>query len=1343
MPSAAAAAPTDSALLALVQALPQALLRQHEYEDPAVRGGKHLMHSDFFKVLVALACDLGLDSLPCCSENHKWSWFRRYCMAARVASALVNRTALPHSFCVEVRKKILEIAPDSDGQGWEHENHQLFRQEHDEQLLMWLHSWSGSGTIYGWGHNHRGQLGGVEGAKVKLPTPCEALSALRPVQLAGGEQTLVAVTADGKVYATGYGAGGRLGVGGTDSVLSPTLLESIQHVFIKKVAVNSGGKHCLALSAEGEVYSWGEGDDGKLGHGNRSSCERPRVIEALRGKEVIDIACGGAHSAAITHGRELYTWGKGRYGRLGHGDSEDQLRPKLVEALLGYQVVDVACGSGDAQTLCITDDDNVWSWGDGDYGKLGRGGSDGCKIPLKIESLAGLGVIKVECGSQFSVALTRSGSVYTWGKGDYHRLGHGTDDHVRRPRKVAALQGKKIVCIATGSLHCVACSDQGEVFTWGDNDEGQLGDGSTNAIQRPRLVVALQAKKITQVACGSAHTLAWSTNKPASASRLPAGAPLEYDLVRDLPLPLLRNRLVLLHHFSELFCPSVAMFPMDGEGGLDRLRGILVSSTKEATFRKVVQATMVRDRQHGPVIELNRIQVKRSRSKGGLAGPDGMKSVFGQMVAKLPLLSPDTLFLPHRVWKVKFVGESVDDCGGGYSESITEMCEELQNGSLPLLISTPNGRDEAGTNRDCFLLNPALKSPLHMNMFRFLGVLMGIAIRTGSPLSLSLAEPVWKQLAGLPLTPADLTEVDRDYVPGLLCIRDMEPDAKAFSALEMPFSSPSACGAEVPLSTRYKRITPENRLEYVRYELETMVCGSPDIPLNLLKSVATYKVMEEFSNQERSLFLRFVWGRTRLPRTIADFRGRDFVLQVLDKYSPPDHFLPESYTCFFLLKMPRYSCKAVLREKLKYAIHFCKSIDTDEYARVAMPSSGGASSNCDSDDVDSIASDGPALELSAKCGWPTLEDCEQINSYFRLVCDRAILLPTLQTVVPAGKLFGSLFMGWFSDGLGRKPGFIISSSFYMLAAAIPFMFQDYIGLCIGRFLMGIGGTGCFYSGLTLSVEVASLKWRSILGVLFNISYALGMVTLPLLSMFITQWRQLLLAVTMPIYLLFDEEKTGEKLTCEDVKRKIVKILKLISNFCVHSELIFRLMAMIHIFNVVNGVMEAIGYSTPILLLKWFPRRLLGFGLLMIAGSALIITIPIPRDIYWSSMLELVIIMIIRVTNSGVFAVIIVLTAELFPTEERATALGICSATSHVAGMISSFLVGYESGPLGKNFAILLCGIATIGIAIIILLVPETKGKPLMDTIEDLEEKVKEGDRISCVNLVRFKWRPQE
>ncbi|MGH0142689.1 UNVERIFIED_CONTAM: hypothetical protein FKN15_076572 [Acipenser sinensis] len=986
---------TGSALAALVKGLPEALQRQHEYEDSIVRGGKQLLHSPFFKVLVALACDLELDTLPCCAETHKWAWFRRYCMASRVAVSLDKRTPLPRQFLDEVAKKIRELMADNENMNVLHENHDVYKREQDEQLVQWMNSsnqgclhytptckssycarllastgilvakkirelmadnenmnvlhenhdmykreqdeqlvqwmnrrpddWTlsagGSGTIYGWGHNHRGQLGGIEGAKIKVPTPCEALATLRPVQLIGGEQTLFAVTADGKLYATGYGAGGRLGIGGTESVSTPTLLESIQHVFIKKVAVNSGGKHCLALSSEGEVYSWGEAEDGKLGHGNRSPCDRPRVIESMRGIEVIDVAAGGAHSACITATGELYTWGKGRYGRLGHGDSEDQLKPKPVEALQGHHVVHVACGSGDAQTLCLTDDDTVWSWGDGDYGKLGRGGSDGCKVPMKV--------------------------------------------------------------------------------------------------------------------------------------------PMEYNHLQEIPILALRNRLLLLHHISELFCPCIPMFHLEGrlgeagQGpsvGFHTLRGIMISQGKEAAFRKVVQATMVRDRQHGPVVELNRIQVKRSRSKGGLAGPDGTKSVFGQMCAKMGSFSPDSLLLPHRVWKVKFVGESVDDCGGGYSESIAEMCEELQNGLTPLLIVTPNGRDESGANRDCFLLNPTAKSPLHMNMFRFLGVLLGIAIRTGSPLSLSLAEPVWKQLAGMSLTIADLKaavhtsasetataetrkhcsrftvfpsrssvhivvsnsrnqetlqqihcipkQVDKDFIPGLMYIRDNEATAEEFEAMTLPFTVPNSSGQDVQLSSKHSHITLGNRGElrefdeqvsavregmarvvpvpllslFTGYELETMVCGSPDIPLHLLKSVATYKgveptahliqwfweVMESFSNTERSLFLRFVWGRTRLPRTIADFRGRDFVVQVLDKYNPPDHFLPESYTCFFLLKLPRYSCKQVLEEKLKYAIHFCKSIDTDDYARIALsgePAADDSSEDSDNEDADSFASD--------------------------------------------------------------------------------------------------------------------------------------------------------------------------------------------------------------------------------------------------------------------------------------------------------------------------------------------------------------------------------------------------
>lgn len=119
------------------------------------------------------------------------------------------------------------------------------------------------------------------------------------------------------------------------------------------------------------------GEDGKLGHNDRATLNKPKLIEALRHKRVRDIACGSSHSAAITNSGELYTWGLAEYGRLGHGDTCTQLKPKRVEALVGHRIVQVACGSRDAQTLALSDEGLVWSWGDGDFGKLGRGGSEG------------------------------------------------------------------------------------------------------------------------------------------------------------------------------------------------------------------------------------------------------------------------------------------------------------------------------------------------------------------------------------------------------------------------------------------------------------------------------------------------------------------------------------------------------------------------------------------------------------------------------------------------------------------------------------------------------------------------------------------------------------------------------------------------------------------------------------------------------------------------------------------------------------------------------------------------------------------------------------------------------
>lgn len=163
------------------------------------------------------------------------------------------------------------------------------------------------------------------------------------------------------------------------------------------------------------------------------------------------------------------------------------------------------------------------------------------------------------------------------------------------------------------------------------NFVGQLGDGTISAIPRPRIVTSLQGKYVVKVTCGSAHTLALSTSQIHDAMRSPPCPPLEYDFVRDLPPESLYARLILLHHFSELMCPCFTLLPIDGEVSLAALKDVLVYSIKEAAFRKVVQTTMVRDKQHGPVFELNRIQVKRSRSKGGLTGADGDKSKLSRL----------------------------------------------------------------------------------------------------------------------------------------------------------------------------------------------------------------------------------------------------------------------------------------------------------------------------------------------------------------------------------------------------------------------------------------------------------------------------------------------------------------------------------------------------------------------------------------------------------------------------------------------------------------------------------------------------------------------------------------
>merc|ERR1740128_1126803 len=205
---------------------------------------------------------------------------------------------------------------------------------------------------------------------------CETvLEGLGIVSVVSVDKYIYVVTGEGKLI--------RVSVNGSDKEVETVDTKLLEERDSKpvKIAAAGDGKHFLLLTENGEVWSWGLGDGGRLGHGDQTSLPSPHLLQDLVGKTIVKISAGSTYSAAITQEGQLYTWGKGNYGRLGHGTVEDCLVPTLVSALNSYKVIDVACGTGDAQTLCVTREGVVYSWGDGDYGKLGRGGSDGSGIP--------------------------------------------------------------------------------------------------------------------------------------------------------------------------------------------------------------------------------------------------------------------------------------------------------------------------------------------------------------------------------------------------------------------------------------------------------------------------------------------------------------------------------------------------------------------------------------------------------------------------------------------------------------------------------------------------------------------------------------------------------------------------------------------------------------------------------------------------------------------------------------------------------------------------------------------------------------------------------------------------
>jgi len=273
------------------------------------------------------------------------------------------------------------------------------------------------------------------------------------------------------------------------------------------VQVTCGSYHTAAVASNGDLYTWGGGMYGKLGHGNESGHSTPRRVEGLVGLTVSQIACGSRHTAVITSTGALYTWGDKENGVAGHGDTEGhQYTPKLLERLAGKRVVQLsACGF---HTGCLTDAAEVFTWGEGKFGRLGHGAERNCHSPRLVEVLLGKKPRQVACGGFHTAVITDDGKMYTFGGGEHGQLGHGDKVNKTKPTIVQALEGIFVSQITCGWSHSVALTAKGRVYTWGNGDHGKLGHGSGKKVSTPQMVEKLADHKVVRVASYNEHTAA-------------------------------------------------------------------------------------------------------------------------------------------------------------------------------------------------------------------------------------------------------------------------------------------------------------------------------------------------------------------------------------------------------------------------------------------------------------------------------------------------------------------------------------------------------------------------------------------------------------------------------------------------------------------------------------------------------------------------------------------------------------------------------------------------------------------------------------------------------------------
>ena len=339
----------------------------------------------------------------------------------------------------------------------------------------------------------------------------------------GGLETLV-VGEDGRVFEFGCTEYDRSRMGDTAKCFVLRRVEGLPPTLGPVRQVAAGSNHMGIVTEAGDLLMYGIGWDGRLGLGDEDTRRLPRLVPRAEfdGEAVLMVACGHEHTAVVTESGGVYTFGNGDHGKLGHGDEETQLAPRRVPAagFNGERIVMVAAGV--SHTVALSEAGHVFAWGFGNNGQLGQNNWRKLLTPQQVDprrfalAMGRSGheerVVFIAAESGYTVAVTTGGRLYTWGSGRGGQLGHDNTNNMLVPTLVPGFggaDGRGVVMVSCGSGHIMVVTEDGALWACGNVGYGLLRRRNSvtwSVFEQVGDSMAFDGAKVVAAAAGSYHS---------------------------------------------------------------------------------------------------------------------------------------------------------------------------------------------------------------------------------------------------------------------------------------------------------------------------------------------------------------------------------------------------------------------------------------------------------------------------------------------------------------------------------------------------------------------------------------------------------------------------------------------------------------------------------------------------------------------------------------------------------------------------------------------------------------------------------------------------------------------